>query len=353
MNPERKFKIGILIFIFCSIILSFFLLKIVEINVILFLLILITGLIILIVIETYLRIQHNIDRKFKIILEKQTEIQEISENNYKKLNIKITKEKNNIQNEFKKVNESLDKEKNNIQNEFKKVNESLDKEKNNIQNEFKKVNELNENLKINQKIQQEQKNKIFCMEKKISEQFSILKTMSWLNLKKERIKSILELAPNVFDYKSVLYIGARTDRFDFSQEFRKANYKITVVEAYKENVEYLKKIPWLKEVIYQDIRKFKSSKKYDIVFWWHGPEHIEKEELKKTLKKLESMCNKIIVLGCPWGDIKLKELSKNPYEKHLSDFDGDEFEKLGYSVECIGEKNIFGSNITAIKYIKK
>ncbi|MCF7861261.1 hypothetical protein K9M79_03360 [Candidatus Woesearchaeota archaeon] len=165
----------------------------------------------------------------------------------------------------------------------------------------------------------------------------------------DRTKALWRNAPEIFKYKTVLYIGARTDRFDYSEFFKEEFYDITVLEAYEPNCEYLKNIPWIKKVICADVRTFSSKKKYDIVFWWHGPEHIDIKDLKKTLDNLETMCTKMVVLGCPWGEYKQNDLYGNPYEKHLSAFKPSDFEKLGYKTICTGVPNEKGSNITAVK----
>ena len=50
-------------------------------------------------------------------------------------------------------------------------------------------------------------------------------------------------------------------------------------------IKYLKK--FYENVIQGDVREIDKiiSKFYDVIVWWHGPEHIEKEKLESTLKK--------------------------------------------------------------------
>jgi hypothetical protein len=186
---------------------------------------------------------------------------------------------------------------------------------------------------------------------KIAKGVNFLKGVGWMIAKEQRQESLMKLAPDVFNHKTVLYIGASERRSDYLSEFKNKGYEISVLEAFKSNVDYLKKIPWIKEVIHGDVRKFKSEKKYDVVFWWHGPEHIEERDLVSVLERLEALCKKIIVLGCPFGKYEQEEIGGNPYEKHLSHLDGILFEELGYGVGYIGRKDQEGSNITAVKYI--
>lgn len=173
-----------------------------------------------------------------------------------------------------------------------------------------------------------------------------------------RIESLKRLAPDLFtiNHKSVLYIGARDGGFEYGINFRSAGIKITVFEIFEENINYLKQIPWLTEVIHGDVRTIKLENKYDIIFWWHGPEHIYEQDLPSVVNKLESYCNNLIIMGCPWG--RYEQSSNpygsyyNPYEIHVSHLNYPIFESMGYTVECLGRKNVQGSNITSIKRIK-
>jgi hypothetical protein len=147
----------------------------------------------------------------------------------------------------------------------------------------------------------------------------------------------------------VLYVGARTNRFDFGEEFRKAGSEVTILEIFQKNVEHLRTIPWLKEVIHGDVRDFQTDQRFDVVFWWHGPEHLEQEEIQPALERLEAICDRLMVIGCPWGHAEQHDIFGNPHEEHLSHLDYPLFENLGYQVECIGRKGLPWSAIVAIK----
>ena len=138
------------------------------------------------------------------------------------------------------------------------------------------------------------------------------------------------------------------------QDFINFGYKISILEIYKPNVQYFKNDPRFTEVIEGDVTKFNSKKKYDIVFWWHGPEHIEEEKIKNTLKKLELIAKHFVVLGCPWGDVPQSlGLEKNPDEKHVSFIKTGYFESLKYKTAYSGLENAMGSNIIAVKNVKR
>jgi len=171
----------------------------------------------------------------------------------------------------------------------------------------------------------------------------------------DRTASLERLAPDLFKYKSVLNIGARTSRFNYGQEFREAGYNITVLEPFKPNVEYLRTLLWIHEVIQGDVRDLKVFKereqKFDVVFWWHGPEHVIEEDMIKVIPELEKICNHLVVLGCPWGHCPQGEIHNNPWEKHIGHYSYYVFEEFGYDVECLGLQSVAGSNITSVKRI--
>ena len=132
-----------------------------------------------------------------------------------------------------------------------------------------------------------------------------------------------------------------------------SGYEISILEIYKPNVEYFKNNSRFAEVIEGDVKEFNSNKKYDVVFWWHGPEHIEESRLKDTLEKLESIAGHMVVLGCPWGDVSQgKGYEYNPNEEHINFIKTGCFENLKYTAVYFGLENSDGSNITAVKYVK-
>ena len=170
----------------------------------------------------------------------------------------------------------------------------------------------------------------------------------------DRCYSLMRMMPDLFSKpRDILYIGARADSFDFGDLFRQARCEITVLEAFKENVEHLRTLPWLHQVIQADIDRFRSIDDYDLIFWWHGPEHIAEERLPYALSYLECCASEAVILGCPWGESEQGAIHDNPFEIHKSHLDYRLFESLGYDTECLGYKDQPGSHITAIKRINK
>ena len=158
-------------------------------------------------------------------------------------------------------------------------------------------------------------------------------------------------------YKSVLYVGANKRRQYFLDWFEKANYqRIVVLEAFKENADCLRQdiddwTPAL-EIINGDIRDTASIPgKFDISFFWHGPEHLKKNEIKPVLESLEAV-SKLVVLGCPYGIYEQGAEYGNPYEEHFSHLYPKILESIGYMVDTIGEAGKPDANMLAWKYTK-
>lgn len=149
------------------------------------------------------------------------------------------------------------------------------------------------------------------------------------------------------EFNSLLYIGVAKTRFQLQEYLDDLNYTVTILEAHTPNLsQYLDKY----NVINADITKFETKDKWDVVMWWHGPEHIAKEELKPTLQKLERMANKLVILGCPWGLCLQGEYGGNPYQVHKNHIYPLDLLKLNYSVETIGKLDFPGSNLLAWKF---
>jgi len=162
-----------------------------------------------------------------------------------------------------------------------------------------------------------------------------------------RKDSLQRCVPDMFIRKNILYVGAHKERMDFGSEFQSAKAQITILEAWPKNVEFLKKLGY--KVTHGDVRKCDklfASNTFDAVFWWHGPEHVTKEELPATLKAIEKITKHLVVCGCPWGDYPQGEVYGNPFEVHQSALEPELFTKVGYNTETLGSRGV-GSNMNA------
>lgn len=91
------------------------------------------------------------------------------------------------------------------------------------------------------------------------------------------------------------------------------------------------------------------SRKYDVLFHWHGPEHVEKQEFLSDLPELINITEKLIILGCPNGHEDQDEAYGNPFEKHVSFWTEEDFHQLGFETVLVTDKK--PGHITAYKFL--
>ncbi len=89
--------------------------------------------------------------------------------------------------------------------------------------------------------------------------------------------------------------------------------------------------------------------KFDIIFHWHGPEHLTKESYIALLPDLIETTAKLLILGCPNGHEEQGMAYGNPHEEHISFWTADEFHGLGFSTDIVSDKSV--GHITAYKSI--
>lgn len=160
--------------------------------------------------------------------------------------------------------------------------------------------------------------------------------------------------PDIFKPGSCLYIGASRDKFAHgATEMLRAGRKIAILEIWEPNIDYYRRRKEIANVILGDVRHIADMKlpHFDVAFWWHGPEHIKREELAKTLAGIEAISN-LVVLGCPFGytEQRDEEMRGNPHQIHLSGFLPKDFAALGYRVDTFGQEGGWNtSNILAWK----
>lgn len=169
----------------------------------------------------------------------------------------------------------------------------------------------------------------------------------WLKTEKQRFKQIIKNIPEIKDSQTILYIGAKNDRFQFKEYLQKLGLKITILEIFHPNVAFLRNKGF--EVIEADITKYKTEKQWDIILWCHGPEHIEKSEIFKVLKNLEKIASKAVILGGPWGLYPQNAIYNNIHEIHKCTLYEEDFKILDYSTRTLGKMDGAYSNLLAWK----
>ena len=155
---------------------------------------------------------------------------------------------------------------------------------------------------------------------------------------------------------TMLYVGARGIHGGSNLRFltRHFNLKeVTLLEIWKPNIEVLHKHLPTHEIIEADFVEFvkTTEKKWDMVVWWHGPEHVALQQCHDTLENMKKLATKIIILGCPYGlSYPQGTIEGNVYEKHRSFPIPSVFHEHGYNTHSIllpGGKEGAGCHITA------
>lgn len=174
--------------------------------------------------------------------------------------------------------------------------------------------------------------------------------------RKRQVKKI----PGVFDHKTMLYIGANPRRIEMVDMFYTAGYEIDVLEAWEPN--FLELSKWnmkyqiFKYLYLEDVRLIDEHihhrLNWDVIMFWHGPEHLPKMDVAPTLEMLERHANHLVILGCPRGKYVQPEVDGNPFERHESYLYEKDFNDLGYLTQTLRPHKTRGSNIVAWKRIK-
>lgn len=154
---------------------------------------------------------------------------------------------------------------------------------------------------------------------------------------------------------TLLYIGARSDAHSWLDELSLSDNLITVLEIWPANIIGLIGHPAIVDLVQGDVRfasEIFNEAKFDYIFYWHGPEHLPLQQIEPTLLMLESMCNRLVALACPYGLYPQGEHLGNTYETHQSTLYPEYFLSLGYEVKTDGKPDEIGSEIVAWKIIE-
>jgi len=156
----------------------------------------------------------------------------------------------------------------------------------------------------------------------------------------QRLAQLNELVPGLLRpgaERSCLYVGATPWRFQLARELHEAGYELTLLEVDKDNAYYYEGHPWLGGgVICGDVSEFVPSRCWDVIVWWHGPEHIAPGELPGTLAKLEASAEQLVVLAAPWGENWQPMVEGNSHQEHKAHLQPEDFERLGYQTATLG-----------------
>jgi len=167
-----------------------------------------------------------------------------------------------------------------------------------------------------------------------------------------RARQAFAAVPDLLDYKTLLYIGASKARVEMLSYFIKKNYEITIMEAWTENVLYYRQNSRF-NIIQADVRNVNKIPlgNFDVIMWWHGPEHVEKELLPDIFNELFKHTKKVLILACPWGLYIQQAVRGNPYEVHRSHLYPEFFKELGFKTSTLGRRDRRGLNLIAWRRI--
>lgn len=151
--------------------------------------------------------------------------------------------------------------------------------------------------------------------------------------------------------KDILYVGANRNRAHYAKELADVGNTVDLLEIDPGNCDHWRHKPDkpFRFCHDGDVRTW-QGKLHDVVFWWHGPEHIQAEELDNALSNIESLTRPggLIVLGCPWG----QGFDGNPIsiaDRHKSEWDIEDFTSRGYDVQVNGVKDSDHNSLIAWK----
>jgi hypothetical protein len=107
------------------------------------------------------------------------------------------------------------------------------------------------------------------------------------------------------------------------------------LEIFETNCENGKRQYPTHNFILGDVRNIKTliQRKFDLIIWWHGPEHIYENELVPTITDIESLLNDngVIILGSPDGWQEQYADDGNVHNDHVSGPDSDFYKSLNYT----------------------
>lgn len=172
-------------------------------------------------------------------------------------------------------------------------------------------------------------------------------------IEKARREQLEKAVSGVWDYSSILYIGANPIRFHYADQLQHSGAMLDVIEIDQEACDYLAGISWVNKVIQGDMREYSTlvDKEYELILWSHGPEIIEREYFESAMQFLMTKTKEVLVLMVPWGryNYTREQFEKDKYPNITALYE-DDFHKLGFQTSVLGEINVNGSNLLAWKY---
>jgi hypothetical protein len=134
-------------------------------------------------------------------------------------------------------------------------------------------------------------------------------------------------------FANCLYIGANQRRQFLLPELIRLGYEVDICEAHHPNCRWLvynHSNLGFRSLHEGDVLSLTPRVKYDLVFWYHGPEHVERELLPEYLKHLEEIGD-LVILGAPKGPCPQGVVDGNLLEAHRWDVYPEDLQSFGYT----------------------
>ena len=133
----------------------------------------------------------------------------------------------------------------------------------------------------------------------------------------------LKLIPELWTGGTCLYVGAKPARREMAETMKEIGFAVDAIEAWPNH--YFGLTDWNKKnQVFRDIflgnvlyAERIVRRTYDVVMWWHGPEHVAKEALPDFLATIQRICRGTIIMAFPHGDFEQSPLEGNPMDAHL------------------------------------
>ena len=168
-------------------------------------------------------------------------------------------------------------------------------------------------------------------------------------------EQVRRAVPELFSgaYRSALYVGANRRRQHFLDDLIAACGRVVVLEAFRENADFVRSAygPRGVRVVHGDVRDVAglAAGRFDVCFFWHGPEHLSEAEAPGVIGALESVTDRLVVLGMPHGESPQGSEYGNDYERHLWHIYPEDMQRLGYETSTAGGSGGRGGNMAAWK----
>ena len=138
---------------------------------------------------------------------------------------------------------------------------------------------------------------------------------------KENLDTIFEVS------KTIFMVGWRHDSdHSFINYMLDKGKKVTIIEIFEPNI---KNVPPGVKVIHGNVLTLPIEESFDLFLWQGGPEHVTKEEAADLFKRIQSKF-KYMIVETPNGYNFQDEMYGNIYEKHVSHWEPEDYEKNGF-----------------------